>query len=120
MDEQDLQMLAEQPGWLRVLSGYRSQVEAILDRPESETGPRWAARLGAVAELTDAELAAIHGRLIAYGWLTFELEEDAAGLGLKYRVTSEGRRALERLAGAAEGETVMADEPPAMQLVGID
>lgn len=101
MDDFDLQLLADNPPWQRVLSTYLDLLEDVIDRPEDETGARWVDRIHWLDGIDSDELAAIHGHLIALDWLKFQLEDGKTGLS--YRVSSAGRMVLERLTALSAG-----------------
>lgn len=63
------------------------EISADGDKPDS--GPRYAERVR-LDEIDPEELTAIHGQLIAFGYLKFQV--DRTGLG--YRVSKEGRQFL--------------------------
>jgi len=84
-----------------VLHAYHCAEQALpAERPrqacpegEEIERARWVARIGEVDGVPRDRLAPIHGRLIAHGYLQFQLQGRDAGV--VYRVTSEGRAALE-------------------------
>lgn len=103
MDEFDQQLLLENPAWQQVLGMYAQYTdESEQPRPEGESGPRWHARIASLEELTPDQLAEIHGQLIAFGWLRFQLEGRQEGL--LYRISPEGREVLARLHATADSE----------------
>lgn len=67
---------------------------------DSSTG--WVARVSQLEGVEMVELSPLHGRVIALGYLKFQLVDRQ--VGLRYRLTSEGRRVLT----AAERESVRA------------
>ncbi|SFI56763.1 hypothetical protein [Planctomicrobium piriforme] len=93
MEDPDLQLLAINLPWQRLLEAYLELNSEPL--PAGESGPRWSPRIISMNEVTPQELSGIHGQLIALGWLHFQLEDGQAGL--TYRVSPDGRRALARL-----------------------
>ncbi len=101
METTDLEHLIEQPLWLKVLDIYSELIiQAGQDRQEDEQGTRWAGRIASLSELDADELSQVHGQLIAYGWLTFQLE--GREQGLQYRITSSGKKAREQARKLAE------------------
>ncbi|MEZ5941276.1 MAG: hypothetical protein R3C18_07790 [Planctomycetaceae bacterium] len=100
----EYELLEEVPNWRAVLSTYIDLLEEDTSQPLEETdggetdeptvsrGPRYIPRLHQVDGVTSEELSPIHGRLIALGWLQFQVE--SKDVGLTYRVTAEGRKAL--------------------------
>ncbi len=119
----EAQLLGQDTGWREVLEAYRpveteDQEEVSTDSlgDESfeelaalETGEdevrladlsgddsddgNWLPRVTSLEGIEDERLSRIHGRLIALGWLGF----DVAGrdVGLRYRMTLDGRRVLD-------------------------
>lgn len=98
MDETDLQILANHTSWQQVLAAYLQLAAETPVSPDStqETGPRWFGRLYSIPGVPSDTLTTIHGQLIAYGWLHFQMEEGQSGL--TYRVSPEGRRILKQVA----------------------
>lgn len=107
-------LLTEQQELLAVLAAYREAEQADVPEPEpvaatpaetaaeseepaeaaAENGreSRWIPRLRELPGIAAEQLAPLHGQLIAYGLLRFNLLGRTAGVG--YRVTPEGRQAL--------------------------
>ena len=57
------------------------------------TGPLpWTPRLFSVEGVEPTELSAIHGRLIAFGFLDVDVSD--VNVGVKYQVTTSGRQVL--------------------------
>jgi len=96
MEDFDGQLLIDNPLWADVLNFYQDFANEKVERPEGETGPRWSARLSTIADQNSEDLTAINGQLIAYGWLTFQIEDSQNGLS--YRISSEGKKALKAVA----------------------
>lgn len=100
MFDSPLDLVARDPHWRQLLSVYR---ERQRERREGETSREtWVRRLRTVDGVPDDQLSQIHGRLIAYGLLRFQLAGQGTATGLEYQVTPLGRRAL--------GEAVSLDE----------
>lgn len=94
MDDIDLQYLLEEPVLQQVLETYSELIiRAGEDRTEEEQGTRWANRIHELADTDPAALSSIHGQLIAFGWLTFQIEDRNSGL--MYRITSDGKKACD-------------------------
>ena len=128
----ELELLDQNLDWQRVLASYREKElaaaeahatqskqartgaepsEELLDNGEAATEhPKftadWTPRLVSVAEIADADLSAIHGKLIAFGFLKFKLLNRSDGLG--YQLTRLGKQAAlgpeERLGTAADDQ----------------
>lgn len=94
MDERQQQLLREDSSLAEVLNVYQDLLEQVaMNRDDEEQGTRWTSRITEQLEVSTAELSNIHGRLIAEGWLTFQLEDRNSGL--MYRLTKEGRQACD-------------------------
>lgn len=83
----ELEQLQKHPEWRLVLSAYHAEHLAAAQ------SDHWAARLTAVEGVPPEHLARIHGKLIALGYLKFELADRAAGV--RYQVSRAGRQALD-------------------------
>ncbi|WP_417849728.1 hypothetical protein [Thalassoglobus sp.] len=107
MDIAELEQLVDQPLWMKVLETYNELIiQAGQERLEDEQGTRWASRIISLDETDADELSWIHGQLIAYGWLTFQLEGREEGL--LYRITSAGKKASEQARKLAEQQEEVA------------
>ena len=85
--------LQENIDWQRVLTSYLQALEvALIENPEFD---KWLPRVRFVPEVEKTELSAIHGKLIALGFLKFELASQNAGM--LYQLTSAGKRAIKSL-----------------------
>ena len=116
----DLQLVDDNPSWSLVLGAYRAlELEAAearvaerkkakaaaQDASEADTetddevsepaaavaDDRWMPRQFDIDGVTNEELSGIHGQLIAYGFLNFELSNRD---GLVYQLTNLGKRAV--------------------------
>ncbi|RLS52693.1 MAG: hypothetical protein DWH91_16175 [Planctomycetota bacterium] len=125
--------LQNREAWLRLLAAYAESEEklaldrksqlpaakspAVLSPPDAESltetataenaesddpSTGWVARVSQLEGVEMIELSPLHGRVIALGYLKFQLVDRQ--VGLRYRLTSEGRRVLT----AAEREAVRA------------
>ncbi|MBT5020354.1 MAG: hypothetical protein HON04_16605 [Planctomicrobium sp.] len=105
MDDIDLHHLLEEPVLQQVLEIYSELITlAGEDRAEDEQGTRWANRILELTDTDPAALSSIHGRLIAFGWLTFQIEDRNSGL--MYRITSDGKKACDWAKKNSKTETV--------------
>ncbi len=106
--------LQNREAWLRLLAAYaRAEETLALERkaaapglkpiPDSvpasaetteaeEPASGWVSRVSALEGVAAEEMSPLHGRLIALGHLKFQLVDRQ--VGLRYRLTPEGRRAL--------------------------
>jgi hypothetical protein len=76
--------------WQRVLAAYDIE-QAVLRTTDPKHGG-WVPRLRRIDGVPDDELPAIHGRLIAFGLLKFQLA--GRNDGVQYQVSTAGREAL--------------------------
>lgn len=85
-DDESFEEMAEQE------TGEDAVRLADLSGDDFDDG-NWLPRVTALEGIEDERLSRIHGRLIALGWLGF----DVAGrdVGLRYRMTLDGRRVLD-------------------------
>jgi hypothetical protein len=104
---EDLHILREQTHCLDILQAYADWEKSREEPTES----RWRERLSVEEESAD-ELAEAwsnaHGLLIAYGWLDIELK--GRSVGMQYRITTDGKRALSLLNGSLGTESSEAEE----------
>jgi hypothetical protein len=83
--------LADNHGWRRILETYQHR---DLERRKTEpASDGWQPRLAEVPGVERGDLAGLHGKLIALGFLKFELH---AKNGMQYQVSPLGRQTLER------------------------
>lgn len=102
MDEIDLQLLAENPSWQRVLGTYAQLAAELQGSSAEEPTTGWNPRVASIKDVDSESLTEIHSQLIAFGWLKFQVEGRATGL--MYRISPEGREALKALQNSAIGE----------------
>ncbi len=100
MIQYELSQLQDNPPWLDVLRAY------------SEAAPNeegWLTRVSGVEGIEDEDLPRIHGKLIAFGFLDFQLADRHEGVF--YQLTSLGRQGLIRLRdNADDSEDATAEE----------
>jgi hypothetical protein len=88
-----LQLLTENAEYTALLQAYQRALSQMV-RHDPDAG--WVPRLVNVPGIDDARLAPMHGKLIAHGLLSFQLTGRTSGV--VYRVSADGREALQRLA----------------------
>ena len=86
----ELSQLQDHPEWLELLRAYS------LTTPNEEG---WSARIHAVEGVAEEHISRIHGKLIAFGFLDFQLADRHDGVF--YRLTSLGNQGLIRLRSGA-------------------
>ncbi|HUG92069.1 MAG TPA: hypothetical protein VML55_14615 [Planctomycetaceae bacterium] len=86
------------PEWRPVLAAYRERGAAARAAAPDFDG--WLPRLRSIDGVAEARLPAIHGRLMALGFLRFQIAGRSAGL--QYQLTPEGRQALDTSATEAD------------------
>lgn len=86
-------------------SGVEEECETASDSPGRGAKIRpqiWVARLNRIEGIDIDRMAPIHGRLIAHGFLQFQLQGREEGV--VYRLTSAGRKAVAAAAASTESE----------------
>ena len=89
----EIQELNQSTDWREVLAAYQSAHLAAKASDEEFDG--WLPRIMSVEGLKDEELPRIHGKLIALGFLKFQLA--GRGTGVVYQISPVGRQALANL-----------------------
>lgn len=90
MDELDIIQLRANPDWRIVLQGYFDLQQQL--REQSPDADGWIPRLTELPGIDPALLSSIHGKLIAFGMLKFDV--GGRDVGVQYQLTHQGRRAL--------------------------
>ena len=67
----------------------------LAELPAEEERDDWLPRVRSLDGFDDQRLSSLHGRLIALGWLGFEVGD--RNTGMRYRLTREGQRVLDGL-----------------------
>lgn len=80
----ELEAFDAEPSWRLVLAAYHERLSA------AENG--WIPRLGAIEAVAPEQLSSIHGKLIAFGFLKFEM--GTGDEGVRYTLTPLARQAL--------------------------
>ena len=90
VDDFELEQLRRNPEWRVALAVYHDlQVQAREQSPEFDG---WIPRVAEVETIDSAVLPSIHGKLIAFGFLKFDLSGRDAGM--RYQLTPQGKQAL--------------------------
>ena len=101
MFDSPAELLARTPSLRLLLEEYAAAQKELRERSTEETkGENWVPRLRAMDGIATELLPQLHGRLIALGFVKFQLTQGA--LGLEYQISPLGRRAL--------GEPMLADQ----------
>lgn len=102
-----IDLLPEQPDWIRVLAAYAAAEKALpvsTEEPaaedpeadeESSRSQKWLPRVEQVEDVHASLLHAIHGQLIAHGLLKFDLADRTDGV--VYRLTAQSRSAVNKV-----------------------
>jgi hypothetical protein len=90
MVEIELEQLRRNPSWKATLQAY-GEAQAVA-RAGSVEFDGWVPRLMQVPDVETAKLSQIHGRLIAFGFLKFDLSHREQGI--RYQLTPLGKRAI--------------------------
>lgn len=94
-------MLETHPEWRLVLDAYRVEHERLLAENPEHDG--WLPRLHDVEGVIEEHVPRIHGKLIALGFLKFQITGRTSGV--VYQVTGQARKALSRATNADAGES---------------
>ncbi|MGH7127710.1 MAG: hypothetical protein ACREJB_09105 [Planctomycetaceae bacterium] len=87
----EIEELERHPEWRRVLTAYQAHADAVRKaRPEFDG---WLERLDRIDGVKAERLSRVHGRLIALGFLKFQLAGQNAGV--RYQLSPSGREALD-------------------------
>ena len=90
MDEFELEQLRRNPIWATVLNIYhQNQLQGRLQVPDFDG---WVPRVQEVSDIPVADLSGIHGRLIAFGFLKFDLAGRDGGI--RYQLTPLGKQGI--------------------------
>ena len=90
VDDFELEQLRRHPEWRVALKVYFDlQTQAREQSPECDG---WIPRVIEVEAIDTAALPSIHGKLIAFGFLKFDLSGRDAGM--RYQLTPQGKQAL--------------------------
>ena len=93
MLEFEIEELNQATDWREVLAAYQSAHQTAKASAEEFDG--WLPRIMCVEGLKDEDLPRIHGKLIALGFLKFQLA--GRGTGVVYQISPAGREALANL-----------------------
>ena len=66
---------------------------SLAELPEEDERDDWLPRIASLDGFDGERLSSLHGRLIAMGWLGFEVGDRMTGM--RYRITREGQRVLD-------------------------
>lgn len=90
MSDFEMDQLRRNPAWKAALRYYwEAQSSARASQPEFDG---WVARASQVPQVEPANLSAVHGRLIAFGFLKFDLSNREHGM--RYQLTPLGKQAI--------------------------
>ena len=92
----ELEELALHRDWQQVLGAYRACQDAAQTTDPEHDG--WVPRINLSEGVSDEHLPRIHGKLIALGFLKFQLVGRTAGM--HYQLSSQGARAMEQFHAA--------------------
>lgn len=101
MDEYELEQLRRNPAWGVILNVYHQlQVQGRNQTPEFDG---WVPRIYHADDVPAEELSGIHGKLIAYGFLKFDLAGRDGGI--RYQLTPLGKQGINASIPADEEAT---------------
>ena len=90
VDDNDIIQLKRHPDWRATLQVYDNLQQAI--REQSPEADGWVPRPIDFEGIDASRISSIHGKLIAFGFLKFDVS--LKDIGVRYQLTPEGRRAL--------------------------
>ncbi len=90
MHEFEFDQLRRNPSWKAALRHYWE----VQTRSKAETKDfdGWVPRAAAIPDIEPPTLSAVHGRLIAFGFLKFDLTNRE--IGMRYQLSPLGRQAI--------------------------
>ncbi len=94
----DMEQLFKNADWQLVLSAYHAQHSVAKEQNPEHDG--WLPRTTSVEGIRDERLPRIHGKLIALGFLKFELAGRTAGV--RYQLSRLGIQAMSRINGTED------------------
>ena len=103
MTEFELQQLKQNESWQKVLSAYRG--EHTSQKALNPEYDGWLTRQHEIDGVQSEDLSSIHGRLIAFGFLKFQLVDRARGV--LYQLSNYAHQALDQLAA----QSVQSERP---------
>ena len=103
MSHPELQLDSLNTQNLQVMQAYADRNKAAKAASEEYDG--WLERIDRMPEFTKEELTRMHGELIAMGFLKFEIT--GRSIGLRYQISTRGKRAIERAVAIAEREAAI-------------
>lgn len=95
----------ENAEWIRVLAAYRAEQTVRKQTDPEHDG--WIDRLTRISGLETEQLSSIHGRLIAFGLLKFQLTSRTTGV--QYQISPAGVKSLEQAKNLAHSATPAQD-----------
>ena len=87
MDEFELEQLRRHPRWVTILELYQQRF--VQNQQQFTEFDGWVPRIHDVPEISSDELPGIHGKLIAFGFLKFDLAGRDGGI--RYQLTPLGK-----------------------------
>ncbi|MCH8830780.1 MAG: hypothetical protein IID45_14480 [Planctomycetes bacterium] len=101
MNEIEKELLEYRDEYQSVLIAYRT--EQTVRRQTDPEHDGWITRQTSIPHVEESRLARIHGRLIAFGFLKFQLKGRTTGV--QYQVSPTGNELMQKLNGSVSQET---------------
>jgi len=101
MDDYELEQMRRNPRWADILNVYHQQ--HLQRRIQISEFDGWVPRITEIDQIPATELSAIHGKLIAYGFLKFDLAGRDGGI--RYQLTPIGKKIIDEPSSADEDAT---------------
>jgi hypothetical protein len=90
IDDFELNELKKNPEWRAALQMYHDL--QVASREQSPDADGWIPRPAELIGVDSQRLSSVHGKLIAFGFLKFDVS--GRDIGVRYQLTPQGRRAL--------------------------
>jgi hypothetical protein len=92
--------------FLSVLAAYHAE-QAVLRQTDPEHNG-WVQRLISIGEIETERLSQIHGRLIAFGYLKFQLTGRSSGV--QYQISPSGKEAIQTASSKSKNRPESVDQ----------
>jgi len=106
MTDFEIQQLKQNENWQKVLTAY--QAEHTTQKTQYPEFDGWLTRQHQIDGVQSEELSSIHGRLIAFGFLKFQLADRARGV--LYQLSNYAHQALDQLT-AQNAQSELSEQP---------
>jgi hypothetical protein len=102
----EAEQLRRHPDWRKALQVYWT--EQVRQRAAQPDADGWVPRLSQIEDIASDQLAGIHGRLIAFGFLKFDLS--GRDVGMRYQLTPLARQLLGQPSAETDADAAAASD----------